>query len=186
MIINLLLQDKFLISLIDPKPSKCELLDVNDVLLGGQWTFNDKKYNEQGYIFDYNFVDNTTIDEKTFIFVDVNIDAVDKNMFADFDLYVCVFTDKKLVRITSKTVPSVSDIQNRGYYASTYGNRIDIMCDVIDRILNGYNKTPAIGDIQPSSRGYLTNYSPNKNYYGKCLKYHVKNYNDGGGNCGNK
>jgi len=148
------------------------------VLIGGTWFVNGKEYKEQGHIFDYNFVNETTTDKKTFVFVETDIDTVRDNIFTDFNLYVCIFTSKDLVRITNETIPTVKEVKDMGYFASTYANRIDVLCDIVDRILNGTDKIQGIGDVQPASRGYVTMYCPNNNYYGKCLKYNISNLNE--------
>lgn len=183
-IINLLLKNEDFIKVVNPSESKCDELDVIDVMIGGQWIIDGQKYEEQGYIFDYNFVNNTTLDEKTFIFVETDIDTVRQNTFTDFNLYVFIFTDKNLVRLSNSSVPTVKQIKDMGYFASTYGNRIDILCDIVDRTLNGSDKLIGLGDVEPAQRNYVTLYCPNSNYYGKCLKYHITNYNDGGDECG--
>lgn len=177
-IINLLLENKDLIKLINPKPSECKDIDIVDVLMGGEWIIDGINYEEQGHIFDYNFVDDTTIEKKTFIFVETDIDTVGNEFFTDFNLYVCIFTDKKLVKLTSNSVPTVNEVKDMGYFSGTYANRIDVMCDIVDRILNGTGKLIGIGNVQPASRNYLTIYCPNNKYYGKCLKYHISNLNE--------
>lgn len=184
-IINLLLRNKNFIKLINPKPIECDELDIADVLIGGTWFINGKEYKEQGYIFDYNFVNETTTDKKTFVFVETDIDTVRNNIFTDFNLYVCIFTSKDLVRLTNETIPTVKEVKDMGYFASTYANRIDVLCDIVDRILNGTDKIHGLGDVQPASRNYVTIYSPNNDYYGKCLKYKISNYNEEGDVCGN-
>ena len=93
-IINLLIKNKSLIKLINPTPSECKNLAIVDVLLGGEWFIDGKQYKEQGPIFDYNFVNETTTEQKTFIFVETDIDNVRDNIFTDFNLYVCIFTAK--------------------------------------------------------------------------------------------
>lgn len=50
------------------------------MLLGGTWFFNGKKYEEQGQVFDHNFVDDTTVEEKTFVFVETDIDAIHEHV----------------------------------------------------------------------------------------------------------
>lgn len=182
-IINLLLRNQDFIKLVNPSESKCDELDIIDIMIGGEWIINGKKYEEQGHIFDYNFVNETVTDEKTFIFVETDIDTVRQNIFTDFNLYVFMFTSKSLVRLNSRSVPTVAQIKNMGYFASTYGNRIDILCDIVDRILNGTDKLIGLGDVEPAPRNYVTLYCPNSNYYGKCLKYRITNYNDGGDVC---
>lgn len=154
------------------------------MLLGGRWTFNGIEYKEQGQVFDYNFVSGITDDEKTFVSVETDIDTVDRNMFMDFNLYVCIFTSKNLVRITDWTSPSVKQIKEMGYFTDVYANRIDVLCDITDRVLNGADTFPGIGDIMPAPKGHVTIYCPDSKYYGKCLKYKISNYNNGG-RCGN-
>lgn len=175
-IIHLLLKNKNFIKLMNPEPSKCKDLDIIDVLLGGEWTINGKKYEEQGQVFDHNFVDDTTVEEKTFVFVETDIEYVRNNMFADFNLYICIFTAKNLVRLTDISKPTVKEIKDMGYFASTNGNRIDVLCDLVDRIINGNENIEGIGTVQPDSRAYVTQYCPNNKYYGKCLKYNITNY----------
>lgn len=184
-IINLLLKNRNLIKLINPATSECENLDIVDVLLGGKWFINGKEWKEQGHIFDYNFVDETTTEEKTFIFVETDIDTVRDKLFTDFNLYVSVFTHKSLVRITNTTIPTVKEVKDMGCFASTYANRVDVLCDIVDRILNGTDKIAGIGDVEPAPRGYVSLYCPNSNYYGKRLKYNISNLNEMEDECGN-
>ncbi len=184
-IINLLLDNENFIKLLSPEPPVCKRLDVTDVLLGGRWVYGGVVYEEQGQVFDYNFVSDITSDEKTFVFVETDIDTVDRNMFMDFNLYVCIFTSKNLVRLTDDTSPSVKQVRDMGYFADVYANRVDVLCDITDRILNGGKTFPGIGSLMPAPRKHVTIYCPNSKYYGKCLRYRISNYNDGGGMCGN-
>lgn len=178
-IINLLLKNKDFVTVINPiSDSKCEYLDVIDILLGGEWIYNGIKYEEYGHIFDYNFVDEIIKKEKTFVFVETDIDNVSRNIFTNFNLYVCIFTIKRQVRITEHSTPTINQIKNMGYCTSEYANRIDILCDIVDRTINGTNKISGIGDVRPADRGYCTIYLPNNKFYGKCLKYKIMNYNE--------
>lgn len=183
-IINLLLRNENFIKLINPSPSECEDLDIVDVLIGGEWFINGKKWEEQGHVFDYNFANDTTTDQKTFIFVETDIDTIKQDLFTEFNLYVCVFTAKDLVRLTSETTPTVKEVKEMGCFASTTGNRVDILCDIIDKTLNGNEKVQGIGLLKPAQRGFCTPYSPNTKYYGKCLKYNISNLNEIEDDCG--
>ena len=58
------------------------------------------------YVFDYDFTDDALAEEKTFVFVDTDIDTIRDNMFTDFTLCVYVFTNKNLVRLNSSSVPT--------------------------------------------------------------------------------
>lgn len=184
-IINLLLKNKDFVTLMNPPKSPHKNISTEDMLLGGVWFFNGKKYEEQGQIFDHNFVDETTTEQKTFVFVETDIDMIRQNLFTDFNLYVCVFTDKSLIRITDDTIPSINDVEIMGYNCGHYGNRVDILCDVVDRILNGNQKIKGIGDVEPAQRGFCTIYSPSNKYYGKCLKYTISSLNEMEDNCEN-
>ena len=151
-IINLLLKNKNFIQLINPTPNECEDIDTIDILLGGDWIIDGKKYHEQGYIFDYDFTDDTTDEEKTFVMVETDIEFVHKNTFVDFNLYVCIFTSKKLVRINEFTSPNIQQVKEMGYVVGNRANRIDILCNIVNKILNGNNNFPGIGSISPVDR----------------------------------
>ncbi len=184
-IINLLIKNKDFVNLMNPQQSPHKNISDKDMLLGGIWYFEGKKYEEQGQIFDYNFVDDTIVQEKIFVFVETDIDYIRKDTFVDFNLYICIFTPKSLVRITDNTIPSINDVEMMGYNAGYYGNRIDILCDITDRILNGSKKIKGIGDIKPADRNFCTIYTPSNKYYGKCLKYRITNLNETGDYCEN-
>lgn len=184
-IINLLIRNKDFVKLVNPSPSKCPDLDIADILLGGTWIINGQKYQEQGHVFDYDFVDDTTVEEKTFVFVETDIDTVIENTFMNFNLYIYIFADKSLVRLNNMSVPTAVEVKNMGYFANSHGNRIDVLCDIVDRTINGSDKIEGIGNVEPSKRYHLTRYNPNYKYYGKCLKYSITNYNSGGNECGN-
>lgn len=174
-IINLLLRNKNFIKLINPTPSKCENLDIVDVLIGGEWIIDGTKWEEQGHVFDHDFTNDTTVEQKTFVFVETDIDGVDKNIFTNFTLYICLFTSKELVRLTSETNPTPKEVKEMGCFASTTANRIDALGSVIDKTINGNEKIAGIGTIEPATRSYWKRYSPNNKYYGRCLAYHISN-----------
>ena len=183
-IINLLLNNKDFVTLMNPPRPPHSQLEAQDMLLGGTWFINGKKYEVQGQLFDHNFVDETTDEEKTFVFVETDIDTIRQDLFTDFNLYVCIFSSKALIRITDDTMPSINDVEEMGYEVGHYGNRIDILCDVVDRILKGNKKIKGIGDVEPYPRGFCTIYSPNNKFYGKCLKYKISNLNESSDSCG--
>lgn len=184
-IINLLIKNQDFITLMNPQEPPHKLMTTEDMLLGGTWFYNGQKYQEQGQVFDHNFVDETTTDQKTFVFVETDIDSIRQKFFIDFNLYICVFTSKDLVRITDDTIPSINDVEMMGYNVGHYGNRVDILCDVIDRILYSNQKIRGIGDVEPAKRDFCTIYSPNNKYYGKRLKYTISNFNEIEAECGN-
>lgn len=174
-----MLKNRNFVTVMNPiSDSKCEYLDDIDILLGGEWIYNGRKYEETGQIYDYNFVEDTVTKEKTFVFVETDIDNVTQNMFTNFNLYVCIFTTKGQVRITDHSSPTVKQIRDMGYITGVYANRIDVLCDIIDGILNGTDKINGIGNVRPADRGYCTIYLPSHKFYGKCLKYKIMNYSE--------
>ena len=179
-ILNLLAYNEDFVKLIDIDTNTHPGMDKMDILFGGTCKTNGEEHKNQGYIFDHNFVDETTTDEKTFVFVETTINNVYQN-FVDFSLYVCIFAKKNLIRLTPYSRPTTEDVRKMGYSASRInGNRIDILCEIADGIINGNSSLKSLGNIDPDSKNFMTVFSPNKNYYGKCLKYNVKNYNISG------
>lgn len=176
-VINLLLNNNDFVTLMTPPKPPHQNISKEDMLLGGTWVFNGKRYEAQGQLFDHNFVEETTVEEKTFVFVETDIDNIRDGLFVNFNLYICIFASKGLIRITDDTVPSINDVEIMGYNAGHFGNRIDILCDIVDRTINGNSKLRGISDIEPVPRGFCTIYSPNIKYYGKCLKYNISNLN---------
>lgn len=186
-VIKLLYSNKNFIKLINPHEDTTGYLDVADILNGGLWYFDGNKIEEQGYVFDHDFVDDTITEEKTFVFVETDIENIYDNMFVDFTLYICLFTSKSLVRIDDYSSPTLAEIKEIGYKdVGSYGNRIDTLADIIeDTILSKKENFKSLGDIRPANRGHETRYVPNSKYYGKCLKFKIQNYNYGGDSCGN-
>ncbi len=174
-IINLLLKNEDFIKLIAPQTPKHEELDIIDTLVGGEWIIDGVKHVEQGHIFDHDFVEDTIKDKKTFVFVEADIENIDRNTFFDFVLFICFFTPKELVRITKQSNPTIDDVKDMGYFVGNTGNRIDILCDIIHRTINGNENIRGIGDVKPYNFGFCTRYYPTPKYYGKCLKYTIKN-----------
>lgn len=179
-VIKLLINNDIIVQLIDPHSDNPDVdLDLPDILLGGEWIINGKKIVEQGNIFNHNFVPLLTDETKTFIFVETDIQTIEENTFTQFGLYVYIFTHKDLIRLTNQSTPTKNTMKKAGYA----GNRIDCLCDAVDRVLNG-KEDFGIGNVIPAGRNHLLPYSPNNIHYGKVLKYTVKNYNSGGDDCG--
>ena len=178
-IIKLLLADDTVVKLINPTPNS--LLDIPEVLLGGEWNINGKLIKEQGHIFDHDFVDDTITEQKTFIFVETQVPSIDKYKpyLVDINLYISVFADNRLVRLSDKTAPTKGEMKKLGFH----GNRIDMLCARVDELLNGRDNI-GLGDIKPYERSYTSVYKPKVGYYGKMLHYYVKGYNTENNECG--
>ena len=57
-------------------PAMHDDLDLSEILLGGRFEINGETITEQGYIFDYYFIDDTIEDTKSFIMVEVDMPEI--------------------------------------------------------------------------------------------------------------
>lgn len=178
-IIKLLLADETIIKLINPTPNP--LLDISEVLLGGEWNINGEQIKEQGHIFDHDFVDDTVTEQKVFIFVETQVPTIDayNPYLVDINLYISIFADNRLIDLTDRTSPTKGEMKKLDFH----GNRIDMLCAEVDDILNGKSDI-GLGNIQPCTRNFSSIYKPKVGYYGKILHYYVKGFNVGDDECG--
>lgn len=176
-IISMLLNNHDLVKLINPKI--ISNLNIDDILLGGTYEVpgtndsNIEKIEVQGHIFDYLFVPNVTCEDKVFICIETLVDSCENQYFSDFIMYINIYVAKSLLHLESNSSPSSIEMSKLGYV----GNRLDMLCDAIDRLLNG-NSSFGIGDVTPIPYNFITLDIPDNKYYGKCLRYKVKNYID--------
>jgi len=179
-IIELLMKNNMVVKLLNP--AMHDDLDLSEVLLGGEFEINGEKITEQGYIFDYYFVDDTIMDTKSFIMVEVDSLVIEKGIFTSYVLHLWICSHKSLVRLNEKSIPKLSEIKAEGYI----GNRVDALCDAVDRMLNGKNamKSGNIGDVKPYGE-YKKVFFPNSTskFYGMHLMYKVRNENQVDVNC---
>lgn len=174
-IISLLLNSDNVIKLINPQED--ERFEIEDILLGGTFNVPDKEgiNNEivtlQGHIFDYLFVPDTTTEDKTFICIETFIDSIENTYFDKLSMDIHVYAAKPIVQLDGYSKPTSSEMKKLGFS----GNRIDMLCDAINRELNG-NKTFGIGNVKLFDRNPLSISLPNDKFYGKCLRYTVRNF----------
>lgn len=175
-ILSLLINSDDVVKLINPTMDK--RFELDEILLGGTYfVYNAKHEKEkvvlQGHLFDSIFVPDTTDEQKVFICIETLINSIERGIFNAFSLFIHVYVSKDLVRLDGNSTPRHAEMMKLGFS----GNRVDMLCDAIDRKLNG-NSSFGIGDVEPSSRNFLTLSIPNDKFYGKCLQYTVKNYID--------
>lgn len=171
-IVQLICSDEVAVKLINPVRNK--YLDLEDVLLGGTFNVDGQIIKEQGYIFDYKYVSETVVDEKTFICVEAFPISYTYPLI-DVILYVHIYVHKGVMVLTSKESANPSSpTRNEMYELGYIGNRCDQLTQVIGRLLNGSNKIGGVTDIHPYERGYITLDVPNYNFYGKCMSFKVK------------
>lgn len=178
-IIEILTKNQDVIKLIDPVLD--DNLEIEDILLGGTFVVDGKRKKYQGYIFDFDFISDTISEAKTFIEIECYIVKTEANMFNNFILEIKVISHKNSIRLDKFTSPTSSEMNDKGVYS----NRVDGLCTVIDKLLNGKNDM-GVGNLNPVTNGYNVVYPlSNNNYYAKSLAYMVKNCNESGDICEN-
>lgn len=113
------------------------------------------------HIFDYDYVDDTTVETSAFICLDVEIPRVQNENIKDIDLRVFVICHKNYMRLDGKI------------FKGRRGNRRDNLAREIDALLQG-NKSFGIGKLNLEAFDTIT--VPSR-YTGKILQYSVSDFN---------
>lgn len=171
-IIGRLCTNENVVKLIAPKEN--DDLDLDDILLGGEWMINGKQIKEQGYIFDYNYVDDTITDSRVSICVETLPGAFHFPTI-DVMIFIHIYVHKDIMKLTSESsikpsVPTKNEMNNLGFI----GNRCDQLTQVIGKMLNGVSNIGGITEIKPRDNGYIGLDIPNKEFYGKCMVFKAK------------
>ena len=177
---TLLVNDENIIRIISP-----ELVgdfDIDTILTGGEFLVDGERVLLQGYVLDFYFIPDTTLEDKLFICFEIETPRIEKGFLADFTLNVFVFTLKTNVILSEFTDPKKSDMLKLGFI----GNRIDICCDIIEEKFKGLTEF-GLGQILPTTTNFITTTAPTNNYYGKRMSFNVKSYSPRkrGDDCGN-
>jgi len=113
------------------------------------------------HIFDYDYVDDTTVETSAFICLDVEIPRVQNENIKDIELKVFIICHKNYMRLDSKV------------FKGRRGNRRDNLSREIDALLQG-NKSFGIGKLNLEAFDTIT--VPPR-YTGKMLRYNVSDFN---------
>lgn len=138
--------------------------DIVSLILGYGAEVIDLKDNN---VFDTMIIDLTLKEAKTYITMDAIILNADPKIKC-IEITINVFT------FLSKL--PLLDVEKSLYYTTGYyGNRIDVLIDMIIRTLKGSNKY-GIGELQlrPSRSMWIN--QPTENYYGKAMAFHVYDF----------
>lgn len=175
---NLLVYSDEIIKLINPIDD--DRFDIQDVLLGGTFEIDGEQVILQGHIFDYFYIPSTVVQSKVFICIETEVNEVYEDLITEFTLNVNVFTEKSNVMMSENSIPSKTEMAKLKYA----GNRIDMLCQSIEKLLRG-NSSFGIGNIRRARNRYSTISAPSNEYYGRTMRYTVKNYTeDEGDDCG--
>lgn len=182
-IIKKICKDDIVIKLLNPVGH--EELDIEDILRGGKWQVDGELIEEQGYIFDFNYVNQTTTEEKAFICVEA-LPSYYQYPLIDVSLYIHIYVHRGIMQLTSnKSVNPSSPTKNEMSELGYIGNRCDQLIQAVGRLINGATDIGGISEIKPHNRGFIVLETINNNFYGKCLIYNVKMENVEADGCEN-
>lgn len=176
-IVNLFKVDQDFIDLVLPNP--VDGYSIETQLLGSDTIKNpDGTLMFEGQLFPYFYTDGTGEKARTFVLVDDKVLSVDSNgIFKTVRIFVYVFTEKSLVRLTNKE--KVKFNKTKEYKGVC---RTDILATVIDNILN---KSTIFG-LRNLRLDGADIFKPTTNaYYGRVLTYTATCENIGGDTCRN-
>ena len=126
-------------------------------------------------VFDYAFTPGTTTEERIFTCIEVTCPYADGITWKNLYIHVYVFTPKMSVAWNEDSDDEdliCSTLEQRGYI----GNKIDMVVDIIDRKINGFENL-ALGKIKLASREGMGVFSYIDGYYGKQLTYEATDFN---------
>lgn len=147
-IIKKISEDKFCVGLLTNKKfSDVTEEDYDEVL--------------DNYIFDYQYVDDTTQETKAYIWVDIEVNAVDNMQIKGVRAYITIACHKGYMKL------------DRTKFAGMIGNRKDNLVRYIDRLLNNAN-IMGIGALKLQSVKTL---SPISGFAVREITYEVPDFN---------
>lgn len=129
-------------------------------------TLLSKGYNKESVIddllynnmFPYLYIDDTQTKQESYICVEVDVPRTTNFTYKDMRVTVWCYCHKGIMKYNHKDY---------------LGTRVDILSDMVDRLLNSSNDF-GIGRLKLES---CTHFSPSKNYYGRQLVYSCSEFN---------
>jgi hypothetical protein len=146
-------------------------IDIDQILLGGEFIVNKQKITLQPYLYDYYFIPTTLTTAKLLICTEIDIKTIENSIMNDFMFDVFIFSPRTNITLNENTIPKKSEINQKGII----GNRIDSACQIVEDLFKG-SENFGLGLIVPVSRDYMTTFSPNDTYAGKRLRFSVKGF----------
>ena len=165
-------KDQLLTELRNNKDFQLALLGTE---LSQDLTPNQIKKSFKECVFDYAFTPGTTTDEHIFVCMEVTCPYAEAVTWKDLYIHIYVFTPKMSVQwdmTQSDEKNAYYGLLERGYI----GNKIDMVVDIIDRNINGFEHL-ALGKIRLAPREGMQVFSYIDGYYGKQLIYSATDFN---------
>ena len=120
----------------------------------------DKALDE--FIYDYQYIDDTTSESSAFIWVEADVPSVSNKHIKNTKIYITIACSKDYMALNRKTFPGMS------------GNRRDNITRYIDKIMNG-SDVFGIGELRLNS--VVTMNSSNPKFTARQLTYVVPDFN---------
>lgn len=126
-----------------------------------------------GHCFDVPFIDTTLSKEIAAIFIEDTISELKENSIQSMSLQIMIICHKKMLYLDNESRKSFESI---GYY----GNRVDMLVQVINSIFLQSNKKSdkfGIGKLRLDTRNPVRTYVPNSEFYGRVMNYTIYDFN---------
>lgn len=120
-------------------------------------------------IFDTLTIDIPQDERKTYITMDAVVSSVENRHIKSVDIIIHVFTHLKLLKLSTSE-------QQKYYTRGFFGNRIDVLIDLLVRMLDGSDEF-GIGRLQLKPRSPMSVIHPSTKHYGKSLIFYTCDFN---------
>lgn len=139
--------------------------DIMELLLGKNYTLQQKNHVVYQQIFPYLYVDETQIETKSYICYEVNVPRIPTATIKDVTICIWCFCHKDIMQVSGYT--------KNGYHGSD--DRVDILADMVEETLRDSDDF-GIGKLHLDSVSYVY---PNKITYGRQLIYTIADFKYG-------
>lgn len=115
-------------------------------------------------------IDNTQGISRAYICIDTYVPSTESDFIKEVGIVINVFCHNDLIDLSTTE-------NNKFVKLGYYGNRVDMLLDCIDRLINGKSGV-GIGKVRLRPRNPVGIYTPTNGYYGKSIEYVVTDFND--------
>lgn len=155
-VIKTFMKNEDMVSLILPNYDEATATEDLDVIL-------------KEHLFKTISIDNAQIEKKVYVCVETYVPEIENDAIKKIAIIINVFAHQSLIDLSVK---EQAKFLTKGYY----GNRVDMLIDVIDRCLNG-KRNVGLGRLRLRPRNPIGILQPVNGYYGKSLEYIISDFN---------
>lgn len=118
---------------------------------------------KRGHLYDTLIIDLTQKITKTYITMDTSIKSTEGSRIKCVEITINIFSHLTLIKLTNEE-------ERKFYSEGYYGNRIDIILDMLSRKLIG-NQYFGIGELKLAPINPIKIIQPDVDYYGKVIRF---------------